>query len=611
MRRWVARKWTDSRPGAWLATKIGSSMLLSLWRTLHPFQKTFKKQLWLVAAYESLQIINSMIASVVIYYMANKPPLYAWCLIVVGIYTLWEVAARLDVQVLLKGLLAQTFPIEGFLKAETFKKFMFQRVPWHEQNNSASLMGKAMHGIDYTHVVLDVIRYEVQGTAIQMVYTFVPFLLLAPLTVAIIMVGMVPFVWISVIGSRYSTPLKRQRHDLYQQDWESIQFIQAIRTAKVFGQRLRLYHDYVARQNEITRLANEEFEVSVGSYHLWKMRIINAVGLCCIVYWVIQNRYYSLSTYQAIFLFTGLGKMTSSFWRFGKLIERLNEARESIMRMLGFHQLEDEDMRDHLEDLPLPDRVSVELTKVTYFYPDGKKALDDVDCVIPAGSVVALAGVSGGGKSTAMKVIPGIYTLDQPNSGDVLIAGRSINDYPVRQLETMFSYIPPSDSVDIISDTVLANLRFGNPHATLEEVIAATKLACIHDYFDSPDVGYDKLLGERGIKLSSGQKQRLGIARAVLSRARVLLIDEMTSALDVETEERIMENLRKWAAESGVTILIIAHRLTTIADFADIIYVMEAGRIVEFGTHSELTTIGGKYADMVAKMSFDTAVATA
>jgi len=212
--------------------------------------------------------------------------------------------------------------------------------------------------------------------------------------------------------------------------------------------------------------------------------------------------------------------------------------------------------------------------------------------VIPAGARVAVVGHSGSGKSTLARLLYRFYDV---NGGAVLVGGTDIRDLKQKTLRAAIGIVP-QDTV-LFNDTIRYNIHYGRTGASEAEVVGAARAAHIHEFIESLPAGYEATVGERGLKLSGGEKQRVAIARAILKDPRILIFDEATSALDSETERSIQSELTRIA--EGRTTLVIAHRLSTIMD-ADQILVMDEGRIVERGRHRELLEAGGQYAQMWA-----------
>ncbi|TCP12131.1 ATP-binding cassette subfamily B protein [Crenobacter luteus] len=240
---------------------------------------------------------------------------------------------------------------------------------------------------------------------------------------------------------------------------------------------------------------------------------------------------------------------------------------------------------------PLATRAAtVEFDGVDFGYDDKRQILAGVSFAIPAGQTLAVVGSSGAGKSTLSRLLFRFYDV---NGGAIRVNGTDIRALTQDSLRAHIGIVP-QDTV-LFNDSIYYNIAYGRPDASRDEVIEAAKSAHIHDFVMSLPDGYDTQVGERGLKLSGGEKQRVAIARTILKNPPILIFDEATSALDSRTEKAIQAELAQISADR--TTLIIAHRLSTVVD-ADRILVMEGGRVVESGSHRELVEAGGRYAEM-------------
>jgi ATP-binding cassette subfamily B protein len=237
-------------------------------------------------------------------------------------------------------------------------------------------------------------------------------------------------------------------------------------------------------------------------------------------------------------------------------------------------------------------RGEVRFEHVGFAYNPDREILHDVTFTIPGGHTVAVVGASGSGKSTLARLLFRFYDVTQ---GCICIDGQDIRTVTLDSLHAAIGVVP-QDTV-LFNDSIYYNIAYGRPGATREEVVAAARAAHILDFIESLPQGWDTVVGERGLKLSGGEKQRVAIARTLLKNPAILILDEATSALDTRTEKAIQAELMEMAKTR--TTLVIAHRLSTVVD-ADEILVMDAGRIVERGRHAGLLAANGLYARMWA-----------
>jgi ATP-binding cassette subfamily B protein/subfamily B ATP-binding cassette protein MsbA len=241
------------------------------------------------------------------------------------------------------------------------------------------------------------------------------------------------------------------------------------------------------------------------------------------------------------------------------------------------------------------DKFHVEFKNVSFSYKEDQPIIKDVSFTIPAGKKTAIVGESGSGKSTLLKLIGRFYDVTQ---GEILVGGYDIRKLKLENLRKNFGYV--FQDTYLFNMSIKDNIKFGNPLATEEEVVQAAKAAGAHQFIMDTEEGYDTILGERGVRLSGGEKQRISIARMMLKKPQIILLDEATSALDNVTEAAVKKSIEELA--KGRTVVTVAHRLSTIREY-DSIIVLEGGKIAEQGTYEELMDKKGLFYGLATKGS--------
>jgi ABC-type multidrug transport system fused ATPase/permease subunit len=321
--------------------------------------------------------------------------------------------------------------------------------------------------------------------------------------------------------------------------------------------------------------------------------VIGAVGVVIILVGgsAVVNRQMTVGDLFMYVMFTGM--MAMPLIQFAAIGTQITEAFAGLDRIREVLNMPTEDEEDSTRS-PLPDvEGEIEFEKVSFEYNPGVPVLRNVSFTAPAGSTTALVGSSGSGKSTLISLA---MNFNRPLSGTIKVDGHDLQSLRLRDFRSYLGVVMQDNF--LFDGTIAENIAFSNPHATMEEIKAASRIAHCEEFVEKFEKKYDTIVGERGVKLSGGQRQRIAIARAILADPKLLILDEATSSLDSESEAMIQDGLR--SLRRGRTTFVIAHRLSTIRS-ADQILVLEDGEIVERGTHEDLLSVEGRYRQLYDK----------
>src|SRR5712691_4325925 len=321
--------------------------------------------------------------------------------------------------------------------------------------------------------------------------------------------------------------------------------------------------------------------------------IVGAIGVILILVGGrdILNGQMTLGDFFMYMIFTGLVAMP--LVEIANIGTQITEAFAGLDRIRDLKQMATEDENDFQRQTCPAIVGEISFQDVSFEYNDDTPVLKHVSFTAPAGSTTALVGSSGSGKSTLISLV---MAFNRPLSGKVLVDDRDLASMRLKDYRNQLGVVLQDNF--LFDGTIAENIGFSDPHATREEIIAASRIAHCEEFINGFADGYDTVVGERGVKLSGGQRQRVAIARAILAEPRILILDEATSSLDSESEAMIQDGLQ--SLRRGRTTFVIAHRLSTIRS-ADQILVLEAGEIVERGTHAELFAAGGRYRQLYDK----------
>ncbi|MBN1819399.1 MAG: ATP-binding cassette domain-containing protein, partial [Prolixibacteraceae bacterium] len=288
-----------------------------------------------------------------------------------------------------------------------------------------------------------------------------------------------------------------------------------------------------------------------------------------------------------------IGQMNSPLVQLINFMHVTQDAKISLERLSEIHEKEDEERKDIAQATILPENKSIAITNLSFQYqgPRSTKVLNEINLEIKTNETTAIVGMSGSGKTTLVKLLLGFY---EPQEGEIKIGGTRLLNYD-QKLWRKSCGVVLQDGY-IFSDTIAQNIALSSGSIDKEKLLNAVKMANIQDYIESLPLGYNTKIGQEGVGLSQGQKQRILIARAIYKNPEYLFFDEATNALDANNEKAIMQNMDEFS--KGKTVVVVAHRLSTVKNASQIV-VLDNGKIVEIGKHNELISLKGKYYNLV------------
>ncbi|MCA8929429.1 MAG: ABC transporter ATP-binding protein/permease [Alphaproteobacteria bacterium] len=480
----------------------------------------------------------------------------------------------------------------------TFRHLHVLSLRFHLERQTGGLSRFIERGTKAIDTLLRFTLFAILPTLIEIVLVFALLWSLLDLWFAVVTIAtVILYITYTVVVTSWRIKLRRRMNEADQRaNTRAIDSLLNYETVKYFGNEehearrfdssLQRYEKAAVANGQSLGLLNvgQSFVISVG---LTVIMIMAAAG--------IADR--SMTVGDFVMVNTYLIQLYQPLGFFGFAYREIKQALVDMERMFDLRLVPPE--VEDKPDAPALDVAGgeVRFEGVEFGYDPRRPILKGVSFTVPAGKTVAVVGPSGAGKSTISRLLFRFYDV---NGGRVLIDGQDIRDVQQASVRAVLGIVP-QDTV-LFNDTITYNIDYGRPGSTQAAVERAARLAHIHDFIAGTPDGYATMVGERGLKLSGGEKQRVAIARTILKDPPILLFDEATSALDTETEQAIQQNLRELA--QGKTALVIAHRLSTVVD-ADEILVLDAGRIVERGRHRELVARGGVYAAMWARQQED------
>jgi ABC-type transport system involved in Fe-S cluster assembly fused permease/ATPase subunit len=462
-------------------------------------------------------------------------------------------------------------------------------VAYHHEQKLGALSKRLTRGSRAFAFMMDIVVLTLLPTFVELVIVTTLLLrLYAPIYALVTLGSVVAYTIFTVWATE-----KRQRWRLAANEAEDavssheIDSVGNIDTVKYFNNEPWLkkqYHPLIGTWHTANVTSNRVFALVAGGQGL-----ILAIGMGITLYLAVQQSGKGILTVGDLVLLSAyIVRLTAPITTLGFIYRGLKDNYTDLQGISKILQ-EEVTIKEPTEPQVIETvKGDVCFDHVSFSYETDRRILNDVNLDIKPGMRVAFVGPSGSGKSTIVKLL---FRFFEPTSGNILIDGVPLNRLSKEARHDIFAIVPQEPS--LFNDTIAANIRFGKPDATVQEIEDAARLANIHNFISGLPAKYDTVVGERGVKLSGGEKQRVAIARAILRNPKVLVFDEATSSLDSTNEKEIQEALDKIAR--GRTTIAVAHRLSTIAN-SDIIYVLGNGGIAEQGTHHELLEKEGAYA---------------